>query len=155
VKKASEVLARLLEKSGTAGGSHEGSVFGEWQDIAGVSLAEHCRVYDVRHHSLFVEADHPGWMQLLLLSKRKLLSKLRQRFPQLEIRDIRVRVGKEEERPSEARTLPSPPPAAVEPDPAVEQAVAGVADSELREKLRQLLLEIERRNPRNSRNAPG
>lgn len=151
MKKAAEVLSRLLESSRAAEGSPAGSLFGQWQDIAGVSLAEHCRVVDVRHHSLFVEADHPGWMQLLLLSKKSLLAKLRQRYPQLEIRDIKARMTGE-------RPLPSPPPAAgaapapspsAGPDPEIEKAVAGVADQQLREKLRQLLLELERRNAGN------
>lgn len=148
MKKAAEVLSRLLERSRAAEGSTSGSLFGEWQDIAGVSLAEHCRVVDVRHHSLLVEADHPGWMQLLLLSKKSLLAKLRQRYPQLELRDIKARLTGEQPLPSPppaAGAAPAPPPS-TEPDPAVEQAVAGVADQQLREKLRQLLLEIERRS---------
>ena len=149
MKKAAEVLAHLLERSRAAEGSPAGSLFGEWQDIAGVSLAEHCRVYDVRHHNLFVEVDHPGWMQLLLLAKRKLLAKLRQRFPQLEIRDLKVRVvDRLPPSPSLPQTAAAVPAPAVETNPAVEQAVAEVADGELQERLRQLLLEIERRNAR-------
>ncbi len=92
MKKAAEILARLLEK-GPAGAPPFHALFGGWQEIAGPSLAEHCRAYEVRHHSLLVEADHPGWMQLLLMQKKAILARIRQRFPQLELRDIRVRVG--------------------------------------------------------------
>jgi hypothetical protein len=90
MKKAAEILSRLLDK-GPAGAQPFHSLFGAWRDIAGESLAEHCRAYEVRHRSLLVEADHPGWMQLLLLQKKAILARIRQRFPQLELRDIKVR----------------------------------------------------------------
>ena len=92
MKKAEEILARLLEK-GPAGAPAFHSLFGGWQEIAGPSLAEHCRAYEVRHHSLLVEADHPGWMQLFLMQKKPILARIRQRFPQLDLRDIKVRVN--------------------------------------------------------------
>jgi hypothetical protein len=92
MKKAAEILSRLLDK-GPAGAQPFHSLFGAWRDIAGESLAEHCRAFEVRHRSLLVEADHPGWMQLLLLQKKGILARIRQRFPQLELRDIKVRVS--------------------------------------------------------------
>jgi hypothetical protein len=152
VKKAAEILARLLERRPGAGVQPSGSLFGEWQEIVGLSLAEHCRVVDIRHHSLLVDADHPGWMQLLLLSRRTVLSKIRQRFPELEIRDLKVRVAAA---PSglPAQGAPPPPQAAgaagteaANASPEVEEAVAAVTDSALKEQLRQLLAELERRN---------
>ena len=157
MKKAAEILARLLEK-GPAGSSSPGTVFSAWQEIAGASLAEHCRVYEIRHGSLLVEADHPGWMQLLLLQKKAVLSRLYARFPQLELRDIKVRVNptgqagkaakaaeavKQPASPeAELRRLPEGPAGAE-----VEEALAAVADEGLKEKLRQLLREMERRSP--------
>ena len=170
MKKAAEILARLLEK-GPAGAPPFHALFGGWQEIAGPSLAEHCRAYEVRHHSLLVEADHPGWMQLLLMQKKAILARIHQRFPQLELRDIRVRVGGAKP----AMAAPKPAIAARQPAAAasaaphsstprpegsgpaagqtaaapssaeVEQALAAVGDPELREKLRLLLQELERR----------
>jgi len=157
MKKAAEILARLLEK-GPAGSSSPGTVFSAWQEIAGASLAEHCRVYEIRHGSLLVEADHPGWMQLLLLQKKAVLSRLYARFPQLELRDIKVRVnpaGKAGKSAEAAGTGRQPASADAErgrlPEgPAgaeVEKALESVADEGLKEKLRQLLREMERRSP--------
>ena len=152
MKKAAEILSRLLERRPGAGAQPTGSLFGEWQEIAGLSLAGHCRAVDIRHHSLLVEADHPGWMQLLLLSRRTVLSKIRQRFPQLEIRDLKVRVVAAPSGPP-AQGSPPPPQAAgaagaagAAASPEVEEAVAAVTDSALKEQLRQLLAELERRN---------
>jgi hypothetical protein len=155
VKKAAEILARLLERQPGAGAQPSGSLFGEWQEIVGLSLAEHCRAVDIRHHSLLVEADHPGWMQLLQLSRRTVLAKIRQRFPELEIRDLKVRVvAAPSGRPAQGASpppqaagapgAPGAPGAAASPE--VEEAVAAVADGALKEQLRQLLAELERRN---------
>jgi len=159
MKKAAEVLARLLDK-GPAGSNPFSSLFGGWQDIAGVSLAEHCRAYEVRHHSLLVEADHPGWMQLLLIQKKAILARIRQRFPQLELRDIKVRVSPGS-RPASTPgfapgssqgfapgSTPASTPGFLPSGPAsaeVEQALAAVGDPGLRERLRLLLQELERR----------
>jgi len=157
MKKAAEILARLLEK-GPAGASPFHSLFGGWQEIAGPSLAEHCRAYEVRHHSLLVEADHPGWMQLLLMQKKAILARVRQRFPQLELQDIKVRVGARQaataaRAPAQGQPAPQAgvnlpaarQPAAAPSSAEAEQALAEVGDPELREKLRLLLQELERR----------
>jgi len=179
MKKAAEVLARLLDK-GPAGANPFSSLFGGWQDIAGVSLAEHCRAYEVRHHSLLVEADHPGWMQLLLMQKKVILARIRQRFPELELRDIKVRVSpgsrpestpgftpgstpgssqgfapgsRPESTPGSSQGFapgftPASTPGFIPGGPAsaeVEQALAAVGDPGLRERLRLLLQEMERR----------
>lgn len=155
MKKAAEVLARLLDK-GPAGANPFSSLFGGWQDIAGVSLAEHCRAYEVRHHSLLVEADHPGWMQLLLMQKKAILARIRQRFPQLELRDIKVRVSPGRSpgstpgssQGSTPGSRPESTPGFLPGGPAsaeVEQALAAVGDPGLRERLRLLLQELERR----------
>ena len=176
MKKAEEILARLLEK-GPAGAPAFHSLFGGWQEIAGPSLAEHCRAYEVRHHSLLVEADHPGWMQLFLMQKKPILARIRQRFPQLDLRDIKVRVnaaragqgsggarsaGKprplaqarvpqaapeapEPAAPAEAPPAPAPVQPGVPPSAEVQEALAAVGEPELREKLRLLLQELERR----------
>lgn len=168
MKKAEEILARLLEK-GPAGAPAFHSLFGGWQEIAGPSLAEHCRAYEVRHHSLLVEADHPGWMQLFLMQKKPILARIRQRFPQLDLRDIKVRVSAAGARspgeprppaqataqapqpapepalPAEAPPAPPPVPPSAPPSAEVQEALAAVSEPELREKLRLLLQELERR----------
>jgi predicted nucleic acid-binding Zn ribbon protein len=154
VKKADEILSRLLDK-GPAGAQPFHSLFGGWQELAGESLAEHCRAYEVRHRCLLVEADHPGWMQLLLMQKKAILARIRQRFPQLELRDIKVRMsatGGAARREPALAAAPAPqdgeparPPATGPASAEVEQALAAVSDPELRRKLQLLLQEMERR----------
>jgi predicted nucleic acid-binding Zn ribbon protein len=142
MRKAAEILARLLERHSPQAQPYS-SLFGGWDQIAGDSLAEHSRVYELRQQNLIVDVDHPGWMQHLLLKKRAILAKLRRQYPQLAIRDIRVRVV---QRGSLQRTEPEAAPSRGEPDKAaqasgeVEQALSEVRDADLKEKLRRLLM---------------
>jgi hypothetical protein len=142
MRKASEILARLLERHSPQAQPYS-SLFGGWERIVGESLAEHSRVYELRSQNLFVDVDHPGWMQLLLLKKPGILAKLRRQYSQLAIRDIKIRVvqhgslhGVEPNAAHPQRELAQAPPAPGE----VEQALSEVRDADLKEKLRLLLL---------------
>ena len=93
MRQAKEVLSKLLDENSRGKGASYSSVFRGWRDLAGLSLADHSRVYEIRHNNLFVEVDHNGWMQILLLRKARILSKLRNRYPELEIRDLKIRIN--------------------------------------------------------------
>ncbi len=142
MKKAAEILARLLERHSPQAQPYS-SLFGGWEQIVGDSLAEHSRVHELRQQNLIVDVDHPGWMQHLLLKKGAILAKLRRQYPQLAIRDIRVRVV---QRGSLQGTEPGAAPPRDESEQApqasgeVEQALSDVRDASLKEKLRRLLM---------------
>jgi hypothetical protein len=93
VKKAAEILARILDEKGRETGMTYSSVFKGWSWIVGESLAEHSRVYEVKYQNLFVEVDHPGWMQLLLMKKPKILGSVKRKYPALDIRDLKIKVN--------------------------------------------------------------
>lgn len=153
MKKAAEILSRLLETREQSAAGQYASVFAAWQEISGVSLAEHSQVYEIRNRNLLVEVDHPGWMQMLLLAKRSILDKVRRRYPQLGIQDLKIRVNlsyAETERPKGSVERPAETGGAgVSPEAKtpveLEQALAGVADQALKTRLRLLLLAILRR----------
>ncbi len=152
MKKASEILARLLERH-TPQAQPYSSLFGGWEQIVGDSLAEHSRVHELRQQNLIVDVDHPGWMQHLLLRKGTILAKLRKQYPQLGIRDIRVRVVEREALGSRPGAEPGASPSRGQPEQSpqasgeVEQALSEVRDAGLKEKLRRLLLRsIQRRH---------
>ena len=89
MKKAGDILADIL------GGIHfEGeafvSFFNSWEKIAGTDISNHSHLSDLKNGILYVEVDHPGWMQLIQLKKREILKKTRTMYPQLEIKDIRI-----------------------------------------------------------------
>ena len=93
MKTAKDVLSKLLDENSRGKAQSYSSVFGGWRDLAGLSLADHSRVYEIKHHNLFVEVDHNGWVQILLLRKSRILNRLRSRYPELEIRDLKVRIN--------------------------------------------------------------
>ena len=158
MKKASDVLAKLLEENSRGKAHRYVSVFRDWRDVVGLSLADHSRVYEVRHESLFVEVDHNGWMQMLLLRKSRVLGNLRRKFPELEIRDIKVRVnpalGSEPDGSTADRAMGgdssvgtgsaapaggrSPGESEQQREEKLERVLAGVPDESLRQRLRKL-----------------
>src|SRR6056297_3076697 len=69
------------------------SFFSSWKQLAGINISAHTRPRDIRNRVLIVEADHPGWVQLLHMQKRPILKKIRREFPQLDITDLRIVVG--------------------------------------------------------------
>jgi predicted nucleic acid-binding Zn ribbon protein len=142
MKKAAEILARLLERHSPEARPYS-SLFGGWEQIVGDSLAEHSRVHELRQQNLFVDVDHPGWMQHLLLKKAAILARLRRQYPQLAIRDIKIRVVPRESLQAaepEAVHPRSEPEQAPQAPGEVEQALSEVRDVGLKEKLRRLLL---------------
>lgn len=89
MKKAKDILIDVL------GGIHlEGemyvSFFNSWNKIAGTDISNHSRLSDIKNGILYIEVDHPGWIQLIQLRKKEILKKTKSMFPQLEINDIRI-----------------------------------------------------------------
>ena len=89
MKKARDILFDVL------GGIHlEGetfvSFFDSWEKIAGTDISYHSHLSDLKNGILYIEVDHPGWIQLIQLKKREILKKTRSMFPQLKIEDIRI-----------------------------------------------------------------
>ena len=69
----------------------------------------HSRIADLRAGVLTVEADHPGWLQLLQWHQGELVERLALAFPNLGIRALQFRLS----RPGEAVERPN----VVMPDP--------------------------------------
>jgi len=69
------------------------------------AAAVHSRVKELERGVLFVEADHPGWIQILQTRQAELLLAIQRRCPKLNIRGIAFRLSREpgREEPAEAR----------------------------------------------------
>lgn len=142
MKKAAEILGRILDEKGRGKAEIYSSVFGGWGRIVGVSLAEHSRIYEIRYQNLFIEVDHPGWMQMLLMRKRKILQTVQREYPQLSIADLKIRVNLNYE--SQGTADKTPVSAAQKGSEVevreIEDVVAGVKSEELKKKLKRLFL---------------
>lgn len=59
------------------------------------AAAVHSRIKELERGMLLVEADHPGWIQILQTRQAELLSVVQRRYPELDIRGIAFRLGRE------------------------------------------------------------
>ena len=59
------------------------------------AAAVHSRIRDLERGVLLVEADHPGWIQILQTKQTALLLAVQRRYPDLGIRAIAFRLSRE------------------------------------------------------------
>jgi hypothetical protein len=104
------------------------------REILGAA-GRHARLRDVRGVTLVLEVDHPGWGQLILLRKPEVLRRLSERFPDLDLRELKVVAG-----PGESTRLRPRSRVGVDggPPPAIADALESVRDEGLRASLRRL-----------------
>jgi len=58
------------------------------------AAAIHSRIRELEKGVLLVEADHPGWVQILRTKQGELLSVVQHRYPELDIRAIAFRLSR-------------------------------------------------------------
>lgn len=86
-----ELLKNFMDSLGIP----EKSVITEWERLAGKEMAAHVRVSDLSGGILRLEADHPGWIQIVNLQKKELLEKINREFPEEKTAKIIVALGKQ------------------------------------------------------------
>lgn len=101
-RKASELLGSILTPQTAASVQGWSDFFGSWGKVAGPSIAAHSRPVDVRNGIVFVEAEHPGWIQLLQMNQHRILERLRSGFPELGISGIAFRLARDGSLPGTA-----------------------------------------------------
>jgi hypothetical protein len=122
IKDVSALLAAFFDGDKLRRGEGYANFFSSWEKIVGPRLAAHSKVADIDKGFLIVEAEHPGWIQLLQLRQSSILEDVARRYPELTLRGIAFRlVG--QAAPASAPATPQPDPRA-EPETA-EQAEAG------------------------------
>jgi hypothetical protein len=103
VRKASDLLGSLLAPDVAAKADGWSRFFSFWMKAAGESLAAHSRPVDVRNGIVYVEATHPGWIQLLQMEQNRILETIRRTFPELGISGIAFKLAKDDSLPGTAR----------------------------------------------------
>ncbi len=96
--KAGEVLNKLSIFSDDQNKDAQvySKLFKKWESIVGKKLAGYSRIKDLDRNSLIVEVEHPAIMQLLQIQYRQTLNRLKFKYPELKITDIRIIVKNEE-----------------------------------------------------------
>lgn len=54
----------------------------------GQNLYDHSRILDLKNGMLLIEADHPGWIQLLQMHKNYIITGLKKKAPELKINNV-------------------------------------------------------------------
>lgn len=103
VRKASDLLGSLLAPEVAAKADGWSRFFSFWTKAAGENLAAHSRPVDVRNGIVYVEATHPGWIQLLQMEQNRILETIRRTFPELGISGIAFRLAKDGSLPGTVR----------------------------------------------------
>ena len=92
IKDVSSLLSAFFDEEKRRRGGLYSDFFGSWRQIAGERLAVHSRVRDIENGILIVEAEHPGWIQLLQLKQAQMLAEAVRLFPELGLRGISFRL---------------------------------------------------------------
>lgn len=69
----------------------------------------HCRIAEFSNSQVLIDADHPGWLQLLQLHEKELLNLLQSKFHELHIQGIHFRLVRDE-KDLQSRAIREPEP---------------------------------------------
>ena len=100
MKTAGEILSAFLDKDTVKRAEQMGKLFSPtiWSELlANCNLsqgASHSRMAELESTVLLVEADHPGWIQLLQTKQTELLNGIRRRFPEITFTGISFRLSR-------------------------------------------------------------
>jgi hypothetical protein len=147
VKRIGELLSSFFEENVMEKAQGYNSLFSSWKEIAGENIAAHSRIVELEKSVLRIEADHPGWIQILQTRQKNLLDRVRRKFPTLSITGISFRLNKNPAAPEEmdwngGRGIqPEEEDIKMAPDPALENfqdIYAMISDEGMRESLKQI-----------------
>ena len=87
-RQAGDILKELFSSMKIS--KREETIFDVWPDLVGEEAAEHLKIQDIKGKTLLLEADHPGWIQVARLRKNEFLEKIKRRFPDKYIDNIKI-----------------------------------------------------------------
>jgi len=96
MEKAGDILKSFLQERNLGAALEAHGLFDSWEALVGSPLCRHTRVVDIVGKKLIIQADHPGWFQMLGLRRKEITSKLRKRYPGLQIDGIRMKLAPRE-----------------------------------------------------------
>jgi hypothetical protein len=107
MKKAGDLLQNFLDEKIMNKAKGYSELFSSWAAVAGDQCAAHSRISDLKGTLLIVEADHPGWVQILQTRQAELLTSIQRKSPNLTITGISFKLSKESNQ-NEKRFLQEP-----------------------------------------------
>jgi hypothetical protein len=99
MKTVGELLSAFFDKNMIQKAQGYSDLFSSWTTLTertGIPTAAfHSRIVELERAILLVEADHPGWLQILQTKQAYLLNAVSRKFPNLEIRGISFRLSRD------------------------------------------------------------
>lgn len=93
VRAAADIVPFALQRIGLGQRYQESSIREQWKETMGDFLALHTRPAGLQRGVLTVEVDHSAFLhEISLLHKKLMVERLRVRFPELNIRDVKLRL---------------------------------------------------------------
>jgi len=65
------------------------------KDVQIPSASDHCRIRELERGILVIEAEHPGWVQILQTKQTLLLKAFQKKFPELKIQGLSFYLSRE------------------------------------------------------------
>ena len=88
--KAGDVLTRIFDRITTPETSAWVSFCQNWPDIVGRELKDHLKPLREEKGILFLETEHPGWLQIVTFHEEEILKKVNQFLPGSTIKKLRM-----------------------------------------------------------------
>lgn len=94
MKKAGDLLHNFFDEKVMKTAKEYSQLFSVWIAVAGDQCAAHSRIIDLKGTLLIVEADHPGWVQILQTRQTELLTSIQRKIPHFTISSISFKLSK-------------------------------------------------------------
>lgn len=153
MKRAGDLLGAFFDGDVIRKAQGYSEFFSSWNNLVGDRLGAHSKVVELDRNVLIVEAEHPGWIQLLQMKQADILRKVQAKYPDFHITGVSFRLKREG---SPLPQRPSPreeaPPRVVEAEPPAPEGspkgdpYATIADESFKERLKSLERSIRTRD---------
>ncbi|MDR0374910.1 MAG: DUF721 domain-containing protein [Treponema sp.] len=99
MKKAGDLLSVFFDEYTGGRNAHSISkVFTSWAAVVREqripAAVDHAQIVELERNIVLIEADHPGWIQILQTKQHEILESFRRRFPELTINGISFRLSR-------------------------------------------------------------
>jgi predicted nucleic acid-binding Zn ribbon protein len=93
VEPINKVIERILAEGKLGNSAQVAELWGQWGEIVGESIAEHCVPEKITEGKLYIRVDSAGWCQQLDMLKEELKEKINRKQGRPNIQKIVLRSG--------------------------------------------------------------